>query len=203
MTISERASEAINMDPDPIENYLSKMALTVEKISRQEIWDVVNVLFTAWKDGKRIYIFGNGGSAATASHMTNDLNKLVNVQGKPRFKAVSLSDNIPLITAWGNDSEFEDIFAQQLKNFIEPDDIVIGISTSGRSENILRAIRYANEMNAVTIGFTGDKGGELKLLVDYCINIPDDNTHRQEDCHLILDHLISTTLHELILQSQK
>lgn len=203
MAISEPARTTNNLDSDPIEDYLSKMALTVEKISRQEIWDVVNVLFTAWKDGKSIYIFGNGGSAATASHMTNDLNKLVNVSGRPRFKAVSLSDNIPLITAWGNDSEFEDIFVQQLKNFIEPEDIVVGLSTSGRSENILRAIRYANEMNAVTIGFTGDEGGELKLLVDHCINIPDDNTHRQEDCHLILDHLISTTLHELILQFQE
>jgi len=203
MKTSERERVLNLLVSDPVEDYLTKMAETVASISRAKIWDVVNALYSAWRAGKHIYICGNGGSAATASHMTNDLNKLVNVKGKPRFKAVSLSDNIPLITAWANDSEFANIFVQQLKNFIDSEDIVIGISTSGLSENVLRAIRYANEMNAVTIGFTGDDGGQLKLLADYCILIPDENIHRQEDGHLILDHLISATLHELILKFQE
>jgi D-sedoheptulose 7-phosphate isomerase len=203
MTITERERISNLLVSDPVEDYLTKMSETIASISRTEIWDVVNALYSAWRTGKHVYICGNGGSAATASHMTNDLNKLVNVKGKPRFKAVSLTDNIPLITAWANDSEFENIFVQQLKNFVQTEDVVIGISTSGLSENVLRAINYANEMNAVTIGFTGNEGGQLKLLADYCIFVPDENIHRQEDGHLILDHLISATLHELILQFQE
>lgn len=186
---------------DPVKDYLTQMAATLSAISQEQIWSVINVLFLAWAEKRQIYLCGNGGSAATASHMANDLNKFTIVEGKPRLKAISLSDNIPLMTAWANDAQFEDIFAEQLTNFLVPGDVVIAISTSGNSANILKALETARQLNAVTIGFTGDEGGKLKNLVDYCIFIPDDYIGRQEDGHMILDHVISYTLRWMISQS--
>jgi D-sedoheptulose 7-phosphate isomerase len=137
---------------------------------------------------------GNGGSAATASHMANDLNKLAIVPEQPRFRAISLSDNVPCMTAWANDSAYEDIFAEQLSNFLDPGDVVIAISASGNSPNVIKAIRLAREMGAITIGFTGKDGGQLKPLVDICLCIPSDHLGVQEDGHIILDHVIANAL---------
>ncbi|HID24182.1 MAG TPA: SIS domain-containing protein [Planctomycetaceae bacterium] len=143
---------------------------------------------------------GNGGSAATASHMANDFNKLTIVPGQPRFKAIALTDNVPLMTAWGNDTAYENIFVEQLLNFLEPGDVVIGISTSGNSPNVLKALQVAREHGAVTVGFTGRDGGQLKHLVDHCILVPSDHIGQQEDMHMVLDHVIATTLRHLIEQ---
>ena len=165
---------------------------------RDQIWNVIHVLMDAWRERRQIFLLGNGGSAATASHMANDLNKLTIVPGQPRFKAIALTDNVPLMTAWGNDTAYENIFVEQLLNFLEPGDVVIGISTSGNSPNVLKALQVAREHGAVTVGFTGRDGGRLRHLVDHCIFIPSDHIGRQEDAHLILDHVIATTLHRLI-----
>ncbi len=155
-------------------------------------------MFEAWRREAQIFILGNGGSAATASHMANDLNKLTITPGKPRFKAIALTDNIPLMTAWGNDNSYEDIFAEQLINFIRPDDVVVAISASGNSPNVLRAVQVARQHGALTIGLTGDTGGKLKGLVDYCVLTPTGHICQQEDCHLIVEHAIANTLKTLV-----
>ena len=183
---------------DPVDDYLNRMVATLQRIKREEISAVIDVLFDAWKMRRQVFIFGNGGSAATAAHMANDLCKLAAVEGKKRFKAFCLTDNTPLMTAWSNDTAYESAFAEQLFNYIEPGDVVIAISTSGNSTNVLRALEVAGEHEATRIGFTGADGGQLKALVDHCVFIPDDYIGRQEDGHLILDHIIATTLRWMI-----
>jgi D-sedoheptulose 7-phosphate isomerase len=181
-----------------VEAYLTQLANVVDEMPRDQIWNVVHVLMAAWRRGSRVFLLGNGGSAATASHMANDLNKLAIVPGQPRFKALALTDNVPLMTAWGNDTSYENIFVEQMLNFLEPGDIVIGISASGNSSNVLKAMQVAREHGAVTVGFTGRDGGKLKGVVEHCILVPSDHITQQEDAHLILDHVIANTLRQLI-----
>ena len=187
-----------DISTDPVEDYLTSLTQAIRAISQEEIWAVIEVLYQAWQDGRRVFLCGNGGSAATASHMANDLNKFTIAEGKPRLKAISLTDNIPLLTAWGNDSSYEDIFSEQLINFVEPGDVLIAISASGNSPNVIKALKTAQAHQAITIGFSGDTGGKMKQLVDYCILIPDEYIGRQEDGHMILDHVISYTLRGMI-----
>ena len=183
---------------DPVKIYLNQLEKTISEISREAIWAVIQELMVAWRKQKQVFLLGNGGSSATASHMANDLNKLTIVEGKPRFKAISLSDNTPLITAWANDTDYENIFVEQMLNFLQAGDVVIGISCSGNSGNVLRAFEAAKAYGAVTIAFTGDTGGQLKDLADRCIFVPSPHIGHQEDGHMILDHVITNTLKELI-----
>lgn len=185
-------------NPDPVKIYLSQLEKTISEISRDDIWSVIQELMAAWRKQKQVFLLGNGGSSATASHMANDLNKLTIVEGKPRFKAISLSDNTPLVTAWANDTSYENIFAEQMLNFLQVGDVVIGISCSGNSGNVLKALEVAKTYGAVTIAFTGDNGGQIKDLADHCIMIPSPHIGHQEDGHMILDHVIANTLKELI-----
>jgi D-sedoheptulose 7-phosphate isomerase len=187
------ADERFDMD-----DYLSRLAETLARVRREEISAVIEVLFDAWKHGKRIYVFGNGGSAATASHIVNDLCKLTIVEGCPRVKAIGLNDNVPLMTAWSNDTNYENIFSEQLRNLVEPGDVILAISTSGHSPSILRALEVGREHHATCMGLTGDTGGKLKDLVDYCIFVPDSHMGRQEDAHMILDHIIANALKQKI-----
>jgi D-sedoheptulose 7-phosphate isomerase len=184
--------------PDPVQNYLDQLEKTIAQISREDVWSIIQELMVAWRKQKQIFLLGNGGSSATASHMANDLNKLTIIDGKPRFRAMALSDNIPLMTAWANDTDYKNIFVEQMLNFIQTGDVVIGISCSGNSGNVLKAFEVAKSFSAVTIAFTGDTGGRLKEIADYCIFIPSPHIGHQEDGHMILDHVIANTLKELI-----
>ena len=139
---------------------------------------------------KRIYAIGNGGSASTASHFVVDMGKGASIGREKRFKTIPLTDNMEWITALGNDLSYEDVFVEQLKNFAEPGDVLLAISGSGNSENVLRAVKYAREVGCVTIGFTGFKGGKLNGLVDHGIVVPSDHMGRIEDIHVILQHMI-------------
>ena len=121
----------------------------------EKVNEVMETLMKARAENKTVFIMGNGGSASTASHFVGDLSKGTIVEGFPRFKAIALTDNIPNMLAWGNDSSYEDIFVEQLKNLMGPGDVVIGISGSGNSGNVIKAIEYANNNEAVTIGFSG------------------------------------------------
>jgi D-sedoheptulose 7-phosphate isomerase len=187
-------------DGDLVDAYLKELEQVVRDMPRDAIWEVIHVLMAAWRRGSHIFLLGNGGSAATASHMSNDLNKYTIVPGQARFKAMSLADNIPLMTAWGNDTAYENIFVEQMRNFLEPGDVAIGISASGNSANVLKALQFARDQGAVTVGLTGRNGGALRQLVDHCILVPSDRIGQQEDAHMILDHLIASTLRELIEQ---
>lgn len=190
-----------------IENYFSETKRVIEKISRDDISKVIDILLDAWKNGKKIYTMGNGGSASTASHFAADLAKTSIVEGKNRFKVIGLTDNIPLMSAWINDNGFENLFTGQLENHLEPGDVVIGFSVHGGSgsgnaglwsQNLLKAMKFAKENGAKTIGFSGFDGGMFKKMCDACIVVPIDSTPQVESFHVVLHHLIVFGLKEKI-----
>src|SRR5437868_3446621 len=133
----------------------------MQAISLPDLQAVLSILEEAYHNGHRIFVMGNGGSAATASHFALDLAKNTIMPGAPRLKAISLTDHVPLITAWSNDTHYEHIFAEQLANLIEPGDVVIGISASGNSLNVINAIRLAKQYRAYTVGLLGASGGKM------------------------------------------
>ena len=185
--MSQRVSETIG-------KYISEVGATLERLPIERIVQVVELLEEARLKGKRVFIFGNGGSAATASHFAADLSKGAISKEKPRIKAFALTDNVPLLSAWANDTAYENIFAEQLENFVELGDVIIGISGSGNSPNVLNGIKVAKAKGANTIGFIGFDGGKLKEFVDIAIIVPNHNMKQVEDTHLLLEHVITTCL---------
>ena len=182
-----------------IDEYLSDIIRILEEIKAKnaDFFDQLATIFVeAREDNRKIFFCGNGGSASTASHFTSDLAKGTIVEGVPRFKVLSLADNIPQMLAWGNDSCYEDIFVEQLKNLMEPGDVVVGISGSGNSGNVLRAISYANENDGTTVGITGFDGGKITDMVDLCLIVPVHNMQKTEDIHMLVDHLTTLMLKE-------
>jgi D-sedoheptulose 7-phosphate isomerase len=177
-----------------IREYLLETQKVLGEVADEAISNMVSMLLEAWRQQKNIFILGNGGSASTASHMANDLSKATIVPGKKRMKAIALTDSISLITAWANDTSYEQVFKEQLENLLDRGDIVIGISASGNSPNVLRAIEFARQNGAVTIGWSGLSGGKLRSAADYCIHAPTDDVGMIEGIHLMLDHLISKEL---------
>ena len=151
---------------------------------------IINVLQKAQKNGKTIFTFGNGGSGSTASHFVSDLLKTAITKGNKRFAAISLVDNTPVSLAWSNDQSFDSIFIEQLKNFLKKNDVVFAFSGSGKSKNVIQAIKYAKKNNATCIGFTGMDGGELKKICDLCIIVPSSDMLTIESTHLIICHCI-------------
>ena len=184
-----------------IRNYFKELKKTIDKISVEDIKKVTDLLYDAYKKNKQIFIIGNGGSASTASHFACDLGKgtlqRVYDEKEKRFRAISMADNVALLTALSNDLSYNDVFSQQLKNLTNYGDILIAISGSGNSQNILNAVDTASKSGAITIGFLGFDGGKLKDKVDYYIHVPSDHYGRIEDLHLVLAHLISSYLTEM------
>ncbi len=170
----------------------------LERLSRDDIRAVVSALERAWRARRRIYIIGNGGSAATASHMMNDLNKMTRVPGQDRVKAIALTDNVPLMTAVANDLEYADVFVEPLGNLMEAGDVLIAISTSGNSPNIVKAAHLAKDVGATLIALCGMLGGQLADIADLRVVIPAPLIGQQEDGHLILNHVIAVALAERI-----
>jgi D-sedoheptulose 7-phosphate isomerase len=180
--------------------YFDDVVRTIADMPFAVIDRVVSVLLEAYTLNRVIFVFGNGGSAALASHFACDLGKgAANGSGK-RFQALALTDNVPMITAWANDANYEDIFAQQLTNFVRPNDIALAISCSGKSPNVLKALKVAREANAFTIGLTGFNGGHMKDLCDICLIIPSDNMQIIEDLHLSVAHAVYTALRAKICE---
>lgn len=173
-----------------IENYLRAEKEILSKIRVEDISNVMNVLEKARLDGRRIFICGNGGSASTASHFVCDFNKGVSYEQEKKYNFECLSDNVPMMMAIANDISYDDIFIIPLKNKLAKGDVVIGISGSGNSENVRRALAYAKQIGAVTIALTGYDGGVIKDTADYCIHIAVNNMQIVEDIHLILDHMM-------------
>jgi D-sedoheptulose 7-phosphate isomerase len=183
---------------DRVSAYLDETVEIVKSISRSEVRDVVSRLFEGWRAGSTTYIIGNGGSAATASHMMNDLNKMTSFPETPRFRAIALTDNVPYITAVANDIDYADVFIEQLRNLLRPNDILIAISGSGNSENIIRAAEYARGLGAYVIGLCGNPGSRLCKSSDAAVTISAKSICQQEDGHLILNHAIALALRDLI-----
>jgi D-sedoheptulose 7-phosphate isomerase len=176
-----------------IEKYLSEIETAIREISRDDVTTVVDMLEACWVSGNTTFVVGNGGSASTASHMMNDLNKFTLVPGARRFRAIALTDNVPLMSAWGNDAAYDDIFVEPLRNLMNDGDLLVAISGSGNSPNVLRAVEYANG-RGTSIGLCGFPGGKLATLATHRVIVPALSIGQQEDGHLIINHAVATAL---------
>jgi D-sedoheptulose 7-phosphate isomerase len=176
--------------------YLSSVEGILKDIRSEHLERIIDVLFDAYRNDKQIFLMGNGGGAATAMHFTCDLNKTAIVPGRRRMRATSLSDNISLVTAWANDTQYTNIFGEQLVNFARPGDIVMGFTASGMSVNILNAIALANEIGCTTIAFVGFDGGTVGAIAHHVLQIPSNSYQHIEDVHLLLCHVITNALQE-------
>lgn len=176
------------------DGYIAGVKKNLDMLKEEDVHKIVNLVIDAHKNDKQVFIFGNGGSASTSSHFVCDLGKGsvkdFNDIEERRIRVISLNDNIALMTAYGNDLSYEDIFAQQLANSVNEGDVVIAISASGNSPNIVKAISLAKEKKAVTIGLCGFKGGRLKELCDHFVHVDEEHYGIVEDLHLIIAHII-------------
>ncbi|MDP3024963.1 MAG: SIS domain-containing protein [candidate division Zixibacteria bacterium] len=191
-----------------IDSYLEDMKEIIGKLSREKIDRIVELLFSAWKEGRTIFVMGNGGSASTATHFACDLAKCTIVEGKKRFRVICLNDNIPLMSALVNDNGFDNLFSEQLKNLMQEKDYLVAFSVHGGSgkdkaglwsQNLLKAMVLAKEeCKATLIGFSGFDGGAMKDVADECLVIPANSTPQVESFHLAMEHLITNCLRKKI-----
>lgn len=177
-----------------IRQYFGDVQQLLNHIPFDAVEQVVEALLDANSSGQTVFICGNGGSAATATHFGCDLAKRPTVAGQPRFRVMALTDNNALMTAISNDIGYDAVFAEQLIPLVRPGDVVIAISGSGNSRNVLNAVHVANEAGAVTIGFCGYDGGKLKPMVDIPVHVPSNVMAMVEDVHLMLEHAICERL---------
>lgn len=185
-------------NPDPVGKYISHLRRTLERLALADVRACIELVMAAYQADNQIFVIGNGGSASTASHLATDLGKCLHpdlsggpaLPGVRRPRVISLTDNVATITAWANDTCYEDVFVEQLKNLINPGDLVIAISASGNSENVLRAIRHAKAMGCKTIGWTGFGGGKLKHITDVSVVVDSYEYGPVEDVHLTLNHIV-------------
>jgi D-sedoheptulose 7-phosphate isomerase len=186
--------------PDVVqpEVYFQELSAVLERLPFAIIDAVADVLCDAYRREHTVFVFGNGGSAALASHSACDLGKGTVRNGNRRFRVLSLTDNVPLMTAWANDQRYEDIFAEQLRSFVAKDDLAFAISGSGNSPNVLNALQVAHAAGATTIGLTGFEGGKMKTLCDLCVVVPSDNMQLVEDSHVAVTHSIFTAVRHRI-----
>lgn len=179
--------------------YFDEMKDTLDQIDPEPIDDTIRLLHQARQDGRQIFIMGNGGSASTATHFVCDLAKNTRHADWPHYKVIGLADSMAIFSAYANDDGYDNVFRLQLANLVQPGDVVIGISTSGNSPNVLRATELANERGAVTVGFTGFNAGKLGDIVQVHIHVPSDCIEQVEDIHLMLEHLITKALRDTTL----
>jgi D-sedoheptulose 7-phosphate isomerase len=205
-TVPKRVSDVDSCTMAPHELTVSETYfLGVESVLRalpfNMIDRVTNALWHAYVENRTVYVFGNGGSAALASHCACDLGKGTVVNGNRRFRVLALTDNVPLMTAWANDASYEDVFAEQLAPLVQKADVALAISGSGNSPNVLKALLVARDAGAFTIGLTGFQGGRMKPLCDLCIVIPSNSMQVIEDLHVCVNHAIFSGLRSRMCKS--
>lgn len=176
-------------------DYLSKLSSILAEFDHSSFGLIVKMLLGAYHEGHQIFVAGNGGSASTASHFACDLNKGVSYGLEKRFKVISLPDCLPSVLAYANDVSYDSVFVEQLKNFYNPGDLVIGISGSGNSENVLQCIKYANENEGHTIGLCGFGGGRLSDLSEVSLIARVNDMQKVEDLHMIIVHMLMQILY--------
>ncbi len=175
--------------------YLDGVIQSVIDFPLADIDRALDALWKAYQERRQVFTCGNGGSAATAIHFAGDLNKTTITDfSAPRFKARSLAENISQVTAWGNDTSYDDIFKEQLVNFLQPGDVVFSVSGSGNSPNVLRAVEYAKKRQALTIGLCGFSGGQLGEISDISVICRNDDMLQVEDLHSIVCHYLTWEL---------
>jgi D-sedoheptulose 7-phosphate isomerase len=198
------------MDSETFVNlYLQELQIIIKCVSRKEIDSVIKLLYEAWREGKQVFLAGNGGSASTATHFTCDLAKFTSVDGKRRFRAMALTDNVPLVSALTNDLGWENIYVEQLKNLMREGDVLVVISVHGGSgadkagvwsQNLLKAAKFVKDNGGKVVGLVGFDGGVLKQIADACIVVPINSTPHVEGFHVVLTHLVCAGLRELIAE---
>jgi len=174
--------------------YIGRLGALLTALDFDQLDNAVGVIAKAWRSGRQIITLGNGGSSMTALHFINDWNKSIYMSSGVPFRGRSLVDNMGLIMSYGNDISFQDVFVEQLKNLLQKDDLVIAISGSGNSENVIRAVRYANEHGGVTLGLCGYRGGKLKDLAQHVLWADVDDMQLSEDIHAIFGHIVMQRL---------
>ena len=180
--------------PADVDDYLKLLSETIETIDKNSINEVINALLRVREENGTVYIFGNGGSAATASHIVCDFNKGISINLDKKFRFVCLSDNMATMTAIANDIGYDEVFRVQLKDVLKKIDIVFAISGSGNSKNVVNAVEYAREQGVKVISLTGYSGGKLLKLSDYPIHVEVDNMQIAEDMHMMVCHLLASTI---------
>ena len=185
-----------NIEMERIQKYISHLQDVLERLKLDDMQQSIDVIMEAYYVNKQIFVIGNGGSASTASHLACDLGKGTSVAGKPRFRVISLTDNVATMTAWSNDVAYEDVFVEQLKNLVNAGDVVIGISASGNSENVIRAMQHAADIGCNTIGWSGLGGGKLATICDVNVVVDSHQYGPVEDVHLILNHVLHAWIQE-------
>lgn len=187
------------MKKSPLVSFFEQQEECIEKITDDVniIEKIIQILVHGRNKGKKVFTMGNGGSGSTASHFVSDLLKTAITKGDKRFSAISLVDNIPVTLAWSNDVSYEDIFVEQLKNHLTKGDILIGFSGSGKSKNVVKALKYGKKNGAICIGITGMSGGEFPNLCDVCYVVPSDNMLTIESMHLLICHCMVEIIRSL------
>ena len=176
--------------------YMAELKGVLDNLPLGQISRAADILFDCYQADHTVFAFGNGGSGALASHLVTDLGKGTHFPGPPemetfrRMKAIAVTDNMPMVTAWANDTRYEDVFMRQIENFLKPGDVAVAISGSGNSPNVLKALEFARCAGATTIGLGGFGGGKMKALLDYPIIVPSNNMQQVEDAHVIIVHMI-------------
>jgi D-sedoheptulose 7-phosphate isomerase len=178
--------------------YLSQLKDLIDIFPHGRFEEIGQSLLSAYDGGKQVFIMGNGGSGSTASHFVCDINKGSCLEHKKKFKVICLNDNVPTVLAYANDLSYDKIFIEQLKNFLQPGDVVIGISGSGNSNNVLMAVNYAKENGATTIGLTGFDGGKLAKIVHIPFVVAINDMQKVEDLHMIVVHMLMQYLCEIL-----
>src|SRR3954470_22191573 len=184
--------------------FLNRVAAELERISPAEVQKLADLMWERYQAGRFVFVIGNGGSGSNASHFCEDIGKgtlarkFFDDDTKKRFKILSLTDNPPYILAWGNDEGFDRVFSEQLKNLASPGDLLVAISGSGNSPNILRAVEWANKNGLKTFGCTGFSGGKLQKLAQHNFHVPLDDMGIVESIHLKAVHLVEDNLYKRI-----
>lgn len=189
----------MNKDTDFVKSYIDQLNEVLNALPSEKFLEINKTLLETRETGKQIFVIGNGGSAAAASHMVCDFNKNTREAGKKRMRAICLNDNTPSVLAYANDEGYEIIFSEQLLSLGQSGDILIAISGSGNSANIIKAIETARQMNIKVIGLTGFKGGKMKELTDICLVVPSDSMEMIEDVHLIINHILAGLLRGAVM----
>lgn len=182
--------------------YLDDVKRLCDAIDAQEVTALVDALLEAWQNGRRVLFMGNGGSSSSVSHIVNDMQKNLALEAGKPLRALCLSDNTALLMAWANDTEWNNIFAPQVECWAESGDVVIGVSGSGNSMNVINGIMAANNAGAKTFGMAGMGGGKLKTVAHQCMVVLSDNMQRIEDVHMILLHLAFASLLDRAKEAQ-
>ena len=190
---------------DFAKDYIRGLKDVLDRIPLGPVDEIVEAIELAQKERRQIFVIGNGGSAATASHMMNDLCKgtLGHKGDAPwtRLRVIALTDNVSLMTAWANDTDYNHVFSEPLKNLAQRGDLLVAISASGNSPNILAAVDAAKQIGVKVIGLTGFGGGKLAKLADISFVVPSDGYGPVEDVHMILDHIITGYLYEKLKET--